>query len=551
MVEVSEKVTGREAMTSSLMIAHDVLLCCRCFDKFVVSGLCEVADMDSNFRAAIRNSFLTCAIDSRRLPFLARHLSSEDDLPEGSIVEGTMTPSAQLMLFLELMSFLDLYSVTPVTRLRAIASRIAYKFFLPTTIGNRLQPPLFDFHHIVPDASLRHLEFVLSGKSQTIPRDVFFEIQKAVVDSYVGAPFISFLASSECARMRAYLRNTAPYVNLPLRDMFDGLVGEGKHTGAKNCFAYILLFLIGQLDKEPSGEHKFVADEENRRLLGASNDICCAVFIKRSLLPALNDAKKKLEETKSDEAFDASTLEKVIKMCEQFWDTYIARTNEIASLSADIQSYYNVVRLELEKIASDVLKDGGLELSRKTIETIVKSKLIEQANNLSDELLYNYAANVHTKFREHKYHEWMCNELCKVRAGDPSLSSKQELPNLPQGCIKRLLRKADHPAGVSSHKPCKAPVQEMETERNYPNAEFAVVFGSSVGTDLASQMPIPGIESSDIRRYTCLPVALDREHEYESFQAEEALPPTFESYTIFPPRKAKPFARVAEDSRLR
>jgi hypothetical protein len=515
-----------------------------------VSGLCEVADLDSNFRAAVRNAFLACAIDSRRLPFLARHLSSEDELLEGTI-EGNMTPSAQLMLFLELMSFLDLYSVTPVARLRDVASRVAYKFFLPTKIGQRLQPPLFDFHHIVPDSSLRHLEFVLSGKSQFIPRDVFLDFQKAVVDSLTGTGVISFLASSECARMRGYLRNTAPYVNLPLRDLFDALVRETKDSGAKNSFAYILLFLICQLEKEPNGEHNFGNEEENNRLLGASNDLCCAIFIEKSLVPTLNDAKARLEEGKIDEVFESSACEKVVKVCEIFWDTYIAGTLEISSKSSEIEAYYKEVRSVLEKVAAEVTKNGAIELKRSSIEAFVNSKLVERAKNLADELLYNYAANTHTKFREHKFHEWMCIESSKVRASDPNWSNKQELPALPQGCIKRLLRKADLPEGVSSHKPYKASAVDSDNERRYPNAEYAVVFGSSVGSDLASQMPIPGIESSDIRRYTCLPVALDREHEFESFQSGEALPATFESYAIVPPSKQKPFAQVADERRVR
>lgn len=234
--------------------------------------------MDKNFREAVKHAFLTCALDSRRLPFLSRHFSNEGDLPgTNNRVDDKMTPSARLMLFLELSSFLDLYHLTPITRLRDLAARITYKFFLPTQMGHKLQPPLFDFHHIVADASLRHLELVLSAKSRTIPRDVFFDFSKAVVDSLAG-PFISFLASAECARMRAYLRDTAPFVNLPLRELLDGLTGETIHPGAKNCFAYMLLFLICQLEKAPSGEHDFTKEEDNGRILG-HRMICVVPFL--------------------------------------------------------------------------------------------------------------------------------------------------------------------------------------------------------------------------------------------------------------------------------
>ena len=50
--------------------------------------------MDENFRAALRNAFLTCTIDSRRLHFLSRHFSAEEELPEGSYEgNGTKRPT--------------------------------------------------------------------------------------------------------------------------------------------------------------------------------------------------------------------------------------------------------------------------------------------------------------------------------------------------------------------------------------------------------------------------------------------------------------------------
>lgn len=504
--------------------------------------------MDQNFREAVRNAFLTCALDGRRLPFLSRHFTSGDEeLADGNIADGKMTPSAQLMLFLELTSFLDLYGVTPTARLREMASRISYKFFLPTTVGNKLQPPLFDFHKMVPDASLRHLEVVLNAKTQTIPRDIFFDFSKAVVDSLTGAPFISFLTSTECSRMRGYLRNTAPYFNLPLKEVVDGLVGDTKHAGAKNCFAYILLFLVCQVEKEPSGEHNFGNEEETRsRLLGASNDLCCTIFIRRTFLPALQATKTALEQLKNGQEIDVAVVEKLIKASKKFWGVYISGTMELSSRMDEIDSSFKAVRKELETVAAEVVKKGGSTVppNRATAEIYVQSKLVETATTLVEEMLYNYAANVNAKFREHKFHEWMCNELSKLRAKDPTWNDKQEIPNLPQGCVKRLLRKADLPEGVSSHKPFKTPTIDDDNERNYPNAEFAVIFGSAVGNEIASEMPVPGIESSDIRRYTCLPVALDREHEHDSsFSAEEALPPTFEGYAVVPPQKPKPFVR--------
>ena len=523
---------------------------CRCYDKFNVAGLCELAAADGNFRAAARNAFLTCAIDSRRLPFLARHLSSEENIVEETGYSETMAPSAQLMLFLELMSFVDLYGVTPVARQRDIASRIAHKFFLPTKVDNRLQPPLFDFHHIVPDSSLRHLEFVLGGNSRSIPRDVFIDFQKAVVDSLTGAPFLSFLASSECSRMRGYLRDTAPYVNLPLHTLFEALVKSDGHTGVKNSFAFLLTFLISQLEREPTGEHDF-SEGENRRQLGAASGVCCVLFIRRTLIPAVEDARK----TRNEES-----LRKVIHSWGKLWDEYVAPVGgalDAFTKSIETESGLNAVRELLEKAGdiADRHRTDAVESIPSVVEALLDPMLTNEAKRLADELLYDYAVNVHTKFRENKCHEWMCNELSKMGAGDPTWSNTGDLPMLPQGSVKRLLRKAEFPVGISPHKPSYQVAsddasQSKKSENKHVNADYAVVFGTSVGDELAAQMPIPGIEHSEIRRYACLSLTLERDQEFNAF-SEDPIPPTFESYAVGLPRKPKPFSNVADDMRFR
>jgi len=523
-------------------------------DNFVVSDFCEVLDMDTNFRAAIRNAFLVCALDSRRLPFLARHLSKEerklvsDDSGAAEDGENNMSPSAQLMLFLELASFLDLYDITPPNRLRDVASRIAYKFFLPTKIGNGIQPPLFDFHHIVPYSSLRHLEFVLSGKSELIPRDLFLDFQKSIVDSLAGEPFLSFLASFDCSRMRAYLRDTAPFVNLPLKHMMDAMA-KGTETAkdtaaAHNSFTYVLMYLLCKMEKESNGEHSFnIEGEANRRLLGATNDICCALYIKRNLLPAIVSASKQ------GEGMSEESRETFLGVVEQFWDLYLSGDLEPFTRNAEIQGFYNKVGKILQTISKEIYNASN-STTKASVALILKSSLADEAAVLAEEILYDYAANGNTKFRDHKFHEWISSEFSKVLGGDPYWYKTQTVPVLPQGCLKRFLRKLELPSGVSSHKPYKVTVREG-SDRNYQNAEWAVVFGSSVGTQLASQMPVPGLDSHEIRRYTCLPVALDKDHaECDDFRPEEVLPATFESYAFIPPSKPKPFQSIVDAGRV-
>ena len=524
-------------------------------DNFVVSELCEVLDMDTNFRAAIRNAFLVCALDSRRLPFLARHLSKEeqhltsDTSGTAEYGENNMAPSAQLMLFLELASYLDLYDITPPNRLKDVASRIAYKFFLPTKIGNGIQPPLFDFHHIVPYSSLRHLEFVLSGQSESIPHDLFLDFQKAIVDSLAGAPFLSFLASADCSRMRAYLRDTAPFVNLPFKHMIDAMA-KGTETAkdtaaAHNSFTYILIYLLCKMEKEANGEHNFtIENEPNRRLLGATNDICCALYIRRSLLPAIELASRE------GEGMTEVSSKKILGVIEGFWDLYLSNDLEPSTRNAEIQGFYNKVRKVLQTISAEIYDASDLTPPSACITSILKSKLAEDAQVLADEILYDYAANLNTKFRDHKFHEWISSEFSKVLVGDPYWYRKQTVPVLPQGCVKRFLRKVELPSGVSAHKPYKATIKDS-FDRSYQNADWAVVFGSSVGNRLASQMPVPGLDSHEIRRYTCLPVALDKDHaNIDGFRSEDVLPATFESYAFVPPSKPKPFQSIVDAGRV-
>ena len=531
-------------------ISHSGIHPFRNLDKFLVDGLTQVYDLDSNFREAARNAFLTCALDGRRLLFLSRHFSSGDQALAD--MDPKITPSAQLMLFLELSSFLDLYHVTPVSKLRQMASKIAFKFFLPTTVGSKLQLPLFDFHHIVPDASLRHLEMVLNAKTESIPRDLFMDFSKAIVDSVAGAPFLSFLTSTECSRMRAYLRNTAPYVNLPLHELMDAMTGKTNQAAAQNCFSYLLLFLICHVEKEPAGECNFSSEEETKiRLLRAPNDMCCAIFLRRTLIPALEAVHANLTATPIDQECDTSVVEMAVHAIEHFWDNFIIGAVEPSSRRDEVEAPLKSVRVELERLATEMLKAGeeAIQASRATGEVIMKSKLLDDARILADEMVFHFAANVNPKFREHKFHEWMCSELSKLRAKDTTWSSRQEIPTLPQGCVKRLLRKADLPDGVSPHKPHRETTDESEEETQYPNAEFAVVFGSTVGNDLTLEMQVPGSESTDIRRYTCLPVALNKDHEVEmsTFAADEVIPPTFEGYAAVPSQKPKPFQRFMGD----
>ena len=160
-------------------------------------------------------------------------------------------------------------------------------------------------------------------------------------------------------------------------------------------------------------------------------------------------------------------------------------------------------------------------------------------------------------FREHPFHEWMCAEVS--RASD-EVHGDTRIPKLSKGCIARLLRRAELPNGISSHRPPRvhqgtmedsevegdgmqwteprASVSSPATTTSYPNAHFAIVFGTDDGAGMVDRSANPALSQFDIRRYTCQKVVLDS----EGCAKPETLcrvPPTIESYAILPlPRKS-------------
>ena len=583
-----------------------------CNDNFNVTQFSQVAASDDNFRAVLRNAFLCCSVDGRRFPYLGRHLTMEQDVldnqpssPQHLQQPNKNAPNALLMLFLELLNFADLHAVTPVSRRRQVAQRIANKFFLPAKIqsasgGMSLEPPMFDFHHIVPDSVLRKLEANLNNaQPESITQDLFLEFQHAVVDALCGTTFLLFLVSNHCARMRAYLRNVAPFVNVPLKPVFEALIAvpqsSGKegttmiHSGAKNYFLYVLIYLM-QLEKDPtatlSTDDSTLLGRNGRRMVGAAGGLCCYLYIGRQVIPALQKYQEQKkpkgtgEDSKSDNNSSSnkdSEAQLLVEAIRQLWQLFVVPG--VGALEHSWKSKETKERLEslrsiLRAIRKTVLSStAGDQIQQRTLrfaqEFASAPTLLKDLKDLADLLLYDYAIHTHSKFREHNFHEWMCNELVKAKKERAKLESSEEkkedqaeqpassLPDLPSGCIKRLLRKVDLPVGVSPHKPIHSTlskdhpdVEKKANTNGSPNADCAIVFGTSVGADLAVQMMSPAMDESDIRRYTCQDVTIDGEKLPESFE-EQMIPPTLESYAVLPPTRATGFSEVTGNVCLR
>ena len=513
----------------------------------MMSQAAATTGMD-NFRALLRNAFINCALDGRRLPFLSQHFSeletfkSEEDNAEVNEGEDRpeTTPSTQLMLFLELISFVDLYGATPKNRRRDIAKRIAFKFFLPIKVGTRVEYPIFDFHDIVSRDELRALDDALRSDS-AIGAKIFLPFLNAVLESLCGAPFLSFLMSNECARMRGFLRNTAPYRTVLPGVIFRGVVLSQVDGGAHNHFLYNLMYLLCQREKEVCGENDELLGESSPRVLGAAGGVCCAVYIMREIQLMFDDVHSALEDLDDDEQLspDSEAVRLMIKTLEQLWEFFVAPgvgALEFLSNSSETDDALEVVRKRLKEAQSMDLASVG--------PFVVSNTVMFDMKNLARELIYDYSVNAYPKFREHPFHEWMCVEVNKMVDDDEDVL---HIPMLAPGCIARLVRRADLHSGVSAHRPSRGASRSGATDAKavYPNAHHAIVFGSDDGCDHVERPDIPGLNRYDIRRYASQSVVLQGD------TPTCRVPPTIESYAIAQPFAATPFSRKPDNSRIR
>lgn len=528
--------------------------------------LCQAATADAKFRSVLQNAFVTCVIDGRRLPFLSTHFSVQHDASyDGGGGEEDiqrMTANTELMLFLELTTFCELYFLTPETHRRDIAKRIAFKFFLPSKIGNSLESPMFDFHHIVPDSDLRELEKALNDTDHPIGPGVFVPFQKAIIESLSGPPFLAFLISDDCARMRGYLRNTAPFSTVSPGVIFEALGGETRRPGMENRLLYLLMHLVCQLENELGDEHVELSGIDHERVMGAAGGIACAVFIKKRLLKVM-DAAKKASQSKSSNR--AETKRALAEAMELVWETFIApRGGMLDSISNSNETEASLLKIRGMLEAAAIISRTDSEAF---IGLFASDALRDEFSSLFDHLLYDYAVNTYSKFKEHRFHEWMCSE---VMVEESEVEPYDHIPDLRSGCIGRLLRKAKLPQGVSPHKPIRSnqdrPSEDMQVSRaaeplstaneedisdadwNSRNAEYAIVFGSDDGSGDGFTVPNPAMDRTDIRRYVCQ--ALVNEN-ISSKASQFPVPPTLESYVTVPPLRRTPFSNLADGTRMR
>ena len=539
------------------------------FEFSMMTKAAATTGMD-NFRGALRYAFIICALDGRRLPFLSRHFATINPNSEDGIVKlqnedsQLVNASVELMLFLELAAFVELYGSTPKSRRLDIAKRIAFKFFLPSKIGNRLERPMFDFAHLVSDIDLKKLHDLLlnpevNSHSPLVNRGIFLPFQEAVIERLHGPPFISFLMSDECARMRAYLRDTAPYKTVSPGDIFFHVVASEGDEHALNHLLYNVLYLLCQRERETCGENDDIVGDKAPRVVGAAGGVCCAIFIKKTLLRMIDMTDVDLD---NDGSLINQLFQELKKAFEQLWEIFLFPNGgalELLSHSNETEDELSNVRNLLSAAADQKNQDDALWL-------LTNVDMSMALTNLADDLIYDYSVNDYSKFREHQFHEWMCGEVSRA-SGD--VSNDARIPRLSKGCISRLLRNAELPKGLSSHKPPKDYVENAGNKNtpssllsestsspasrsvttSYPYAHYAIVYGADDGRGKIERSANPTLSELDVRRYTCQNVLLDFDDSNHAVK-QCRVPPTIESYAVMPlPRKSH-FSQVENAGRL-
>ena len=535
-------------------------------DRFSLSMMLQAASSLKTFNSTLKYAFMTCAMDGRRLPFLSAQFASESSIEAEQYKSNEdsqkTTASTHLMLFLELMSFVEIYDATPLERRRDLAKRIAYKFFLPTRIGNKMEHPMFDFAHIVSKADLNALVMAINDKNATISRSLFFAFQNASLDSLAGAPFLTFLMSHNCARMRGYLRNTAPFQAVSPTAIFDAVVRNDTHD-AHNHFMYTLMYLLCQRERDIGGENDDILPEKSERVFGAAGGLCCAVFVAKRLKRIIEVAMPIVSST-SATISDCEQSAALFIAFEHLWEIFVSPQSGALDTfphSNETDDSLRVVRIMLKEAA---LLDKG-----KLLPHLLNSNLQTALDSLARDLMYDYVVNTYPKFKEHKFHEWLCAEISN--GGLLNHTSEPIVPQMPTGSVKRLLRKAQLPSGLSAHKPIrttpkvnkksKASIPDNEDRMRsdetlvssstelptYPNAQVAIVFGSDDGLD-SDRVPNPAIDHYDIRRYISESVELDGISAKPRSRCR--IPPTLESYATLPLRRNTPFSNLADPGRV-
>jgi hypothetical protein len=553
------------------------------------------------FRSVLRRSFVECCSDPRRCKFLKcyfyKKYQSRMEVEEkkrkeqrfqnisdalrrqgdvGKDVTCARIQQQLLELYLELLQFHDAARVCSESdreRLLAHARYISTRFLAFDDSENNGALPDF-----VVELALGGTEQVLSVRRAIEDEDDFFDncedgdgfsSMRSCLEAFLSVQeaYLRFLTSDVCARMRAYLRGSAPF--LPVEPLVFLKTGSDMDSSSQNFLLHAVLHLLcmkgsGNDDDIDCINNDAIILNKGDRNMGAVSLLGCAIFIARTLQKSSQAVVEALIEDGMTGRNDNMRL--YTKLTEDFqflWEVFIAPAGGSLStlnLSEDVQtSLDSVRRLLVSSVDKMLVAEEPSDASTVSLARVLTSvEIASSVHSLREALLNEYTLSISPVFRRHIFHEWACQEAKQNRFDN--VSRKDEYNMIPseyngmlKGSMKRFIRQVELPEGVSLHRPSPkafAPVESDVIPRPHEWPPVALVFGTDIPSDdvtgsVTSSSVSDG--NNSVRRFVS--AALQSGEAIQHRLVPDSIPPVFESYAVVPPFHARPFLGTLRDEK--
>ena len=580
--------------------------------------LARAAFLNPILRSTLHEAFKECCSDPRKANFLEHFFSEyvtkkeleartkcERDKANGKKIdyvedENDATSSTNqkklLDIYFHLIRFRNEATVCSTKQLLESARVISDKF-LPDA-DNDISQNIQTVPEYVAYIAFGGTENLQSLKRALTDEDEFFEDadhdgfhqcrEEIGVFLSMQEHFLAFLVSDDCARMRAYLRGTSPFVCVE-----PSLFLNTSSTPASNSF---LLFAILHLVcmKEPTDQNLETSDEygnfirmdtmltnqrSGKRVAGASSILSCPIFIMRNLKKSLKQAAEGLvEDEMMGSCNNVLLYTKLANDVQILWENFVSPVCgalDLCSLSDDTQSALDAFR-ELLSTALGVSTSKGVLNIVSSSPSLIKSFTTEQfltaLQALCDALIQDYCKDIFPNLQRHIFHEWALTEAANTNSASTLCKLNEYLaPNvfkgLPRGYAKKVLRQIELPTGVSLHLPGPKKLPSIGNESEEPsdsyhlhNADIAIVFSKQAEED---DLPKPASDlstdsttiHSNIQRHACSFLHPDvQSNETAQVLYPSDIPDSFEEYMGSPPFRDRPFKgmlRIGDNNRMR
>ena len=583
-------------------------------DEFQPTLLARAAFLNPLFRNTLHSAFKECCDDPRKANFLVHFFSEYKTRKEeakakekaGAAKAGTninreeennAASSANqrklLDIYLDLVRFRSEATVGSTKRLLDRAWGIAAKFIPEANDDILTEPTVSEYVAYISCGGTEHLQ---SLKRALTDEDEFFEDEskdgfyqcRENLGMYLSMQehFLAFLVSDDCARMRAYLSGTSPFMCVEPSVFLDT-----SHDAMSTDFLlFAILHLIcmneGNEDVESSDEYgnfikmdtMILNQRSGKRIAGASSILACPIYILRTLNISIRQAAEGLvEDDMMGSRNNDMMYKKLAHHIHILWENFVSPVSgalAICNLSNDAQDALESIRMLLASLLGILTSQGSVDEIYST-PSMAKSFTTENfttaLQNLCDSLIQHYCHTAFPNFQRHIFYEWGLSEALSnhLKPIDNSIKVNDYCcpfvlnHHLETGYSKKVLRQLELPRGLSSHLP-GSNLDEHEDgcsdqmDSSLHNADVAVVFGKHAiddalpnpSSDLSED---PSVIQSNIQRLACGPVLPDISSNADVLTTAD-LPETFEEYMCCPPFRDRPFKgmlRKDDNNRMR